>query len=535
MFTLDPALLSSLAHPCIGAFIGYLTNKVAIRMLFRPLRPWHVFGIRVPMTPGVIPSRRRELAANIGEMVGRHLLTSKDIGAAISEEPFQEHLALLAERKVRELFARDFGPLPELIPHRFRSYFQVGVKTLKYQVGEGVNNYLAGQAFEEKFTAAVADRLDELGQQEIETLLGAETRREIYLRIDELIRSILFSERAEAWLAGHLGESLRQAAARGATAGDLVPSQLVDLVRSLLRQHAGPLLQRMGAQLADPVLRAQIVTGILAGIDHFLDGLGPVGAMAKGFLEADTFEQKIGAYLEEKEEGLTAWLGNPEVGERMVAVLEESIDAFLRKRLDAVLADVDAQRLDGLCRECASQIMAACRSEGALTGLRAVLHLGLEHMFDGGRRTLADCAAQCFPDQEGRQQLRETIVREGLALLRSSVSERMVAAAVHAMIDALLTRPIGRLYDIVPHGVRQGLIEYIVLTTNRMLLQEVPGVVESLNLKRVVTDKVDSLNLLQLERLLLSIMEEQFKYINLFGALLGFLIGLVNLALAKLM
>jgi uncharacterized membrane protein YheB (UPF0754 family) len=45
----------------------------------------------------------------------------------------------------------------------------------------------------------------------------------------------------------------------------------------------------------------------------------------------------------------------------------------------------------------------------------------------------------------------------------------------------------------------------------------------------MVTEKVDSLDLLRLEGLLLSIMEEQFKYINLFGALLGFLIGFLNL------
>ena len=67
-----------------------------------------------------------------------------------------------------------------------------------------------------------------------------------------------------------------------------------------------------------------------------------------------------------------------------------------------------------------------------------------------------------------------------------------------------------------------------------MLLKEVPGLVESLNIRRVVADKVNSLDLLQLERLLLSIMEEQFKYINLFGALLGFLIGLVNLLILQL-
>ena len=51
----------------------------------------------------------------------------------------------------------------------------------------------------------------------------------------------------------------------------------------------------------------------------------------------------------------------------------------------------------------------------------------------------------------------------------------------------------------------------------------------SLNIRKIVTRKVDSLDLLRLEKLLMGIMEEQFKYINLFGALIGFLIGLLNL------
>ena len=46
------------APPLVGAFIGYLTNRIAIRMLFRPLRRWHVLGVPVPMTPGVIPGKR---------------------------------------------------------------------------------------------------------------------------------------------------------------------------------------------------------------------------------------------------------------------------------------------------------------------------------------------------------------------------------------------------------------------------------------------------------------------------------------------
>ena len=96
------------------------------------------------MTPGVIPSKRHELAENIGAMVGQHLLTSKDIGAAaISEEPFQEHLADLVDRRVREIMMRDLGPIGEEIPRRFKAYFKIGVKTLKYQLNDGVNRYLA--------------------------------------------------------------------------------------------------------------------------------------------------------------------------------------------------------------------------------------------------------------------------------------------------------------------------------------------------------------------------------------------------------
>ena len=45
----------------------------------------------------------------------------------------------------------------------------------------------------------------------------------------------------------------------------------------------------------------------------------------------------------------------------------------------------------------------------------------------------------------------------------------------------------------------------------------------------MVEDKVNQLDVLQVEGLLMGVMKEQFKYINLFGAILGFLIGLLNL------
>jgi len=106
------------APPLLGAFIGYLTNKVAIKMLFRPLTAKYLFGVRIPMTPGVIPSKRGDLAVNIGEMVGSHLLTSQEISKALEKPSFQKTLYELIESRGETLLQKDLGPVSEIIPEK---------------------------------------------------------------------------------------------------------------------------------------------------------------------------------------------------------------------------------------------------------------------------------------------------------------------------------------------------------------------------------------------------------------------------------
>jgi uncharacterized membrane protein YheB (UPF0754 family) len=61
--------------PIAGTIIGYVTNAIAIKMLFRPLREIRIFGVRLPFTPGILPRQRKRLAQSIGAMVERELLT----------------------------------------------------------------------------------------------------------------------------------------------------------------------------------------------------------------------------------------------------------------------------------------------------------------------------------------------------------------------------------------------------------------------------------------------------------------------------
>jgi uncharacterized membrane protein YheB (UPF0754 family) len=72
--------------PLVGGVIGYVTNWIAVKMLFRPLYPKYIGKWQLPFTPGIIPRRKDSLAKAIGQAVGSQLLTKEDIGAAFCGE-----------------------------------------------------------------------------------------------------------------------------------------------------------------------------------------------------------------------------------------------------------------------------------------------------------------------------------------------------------------------------------------------------------------------------------------------------------------
>lgn len=75
--------LHFLAGPLIGAVIGYGTNYIAVKMLFRPRRAIKLGRWQLPLTPGIIPKRKPQLAHAIGQAVGERLFTETDVKAAL--------------------------------------------------------------------------------------------------------------------------------------------------------------------------------------------------------------------------------------------------------------------------------------------------------------------------------------------------------------------------------------------------------------------------------------------------------------------
>ena len=68
---------SYIIAPMLGGVIGYITNDIAIRMLFRPHTAKYVFGIHIPFTPGIIPKEKGRIAEAIGGVISENLMNKE--------------------------------------------------------------------------------------------------------------------------------------------------------------------------------------------------------------------------------------------------------------------------------------------------------------------------------------------------------------------------------------------------------------------------------------------------------------------------
>ena len=105
-------MLDLILAPIIGALLGYSTNWLAIRMLFRPLTEKRLFGVKLPFTPGLIPKERYNISKKVSRTVVANVLTTEELVAAVRaidiESATDEMLSGLAksEMTVRDAVVR---------------------------------------------------------------------------------------------------------------------------------------------------------------------------------------------------------------------------------------------------------------------------------------------------------------------------------------------------------------------------------------------------------------------------------------------
>jgi uncharacterized membrane protein YheB (UPF0754 family) len=85
------------ALPFLSAFIGWITNFLAIKMLFNPKEVKNILGLKVQ---GIFPKRQKAFAEKLGALVANELLSLDDIQQKIGSESNQALMMETVSSKV---------------------------------------------------------------------------------------------------------------------------------------------------------------------------------------------------------------------------------------------------------------------------------------------------------------------------------------------------------------------------------------------------------------------------------------------------
>ncbi|MFO7814794.1 MAG: DUF445 family protein [Halanaerobiales bacterium] len=125
--------------PIIGAVIGYFTNFIAVKMLFRPLEPINIpiFNIKIQ---GLLPSRRDELAESIAESIESNLLSIDNIMDEFDDQMIKEELNYIVEDTIDKKIKKNFKyVMPRLLKDLSR---EILVEAIKREVDNNFEDWM---------------------------------------------------------------------------------------------------------------------------------------------------------------------------------------------------------------------------------------------------------------------------------------------------------------------------------------------------------------------------------------------------------
>ncbi|MDP0488544.1 MAG: DUF445 family protein [Fusobacterium sp. JB021] len=83
----------------VGSLIGWTTNYIAIKMLFRPYKEINLGLFKIQ---GLLPKRKHEIGQGIAEVVEKELLSLEDITSKISSEDIEEKIGELIDKVLKD-------------------------------------------------------------------------------------------------------------------------------------------------------------------------------------------------------------------------------------------------------------------------------------------------------------------------------------------------------------------------------------------------------------------------------------------------
>lgn len=163
----------------IGGLIGYITNVIAIKLIFRPINPIKIPIFNVEII-GMIPKRKLEIASNVAQVIEEQFFSFDDIIENVITEQDKQIIIDYIKVRVKLVLNEKLGLIPSSIRNLVQNYIseiiedeiRSGVDELSEELIIKANNRI-------NIKEIVENKINELDLYELETIILQIIKKEL--------------------------------------------------------------------------------------------------------------------------------------------------------------------------------------------------------------------------------------------------------------------------------------------------------------------------------------------------------------------
>jgi uncharacterized membrane protein YheB (UPF0754 family) len=496
----------------IGAIIGYITNWVAIKMLFRPHYEKRVFGFKMPFTPGLIPKEKSRISKSIGETVGNHLLTNEVIVNALNNDNIKMHLKNIIKEQITEL-SKTNKSINEVLQVKLgKCYAELRMRT-EHKISDYILNRFNDEGFIDDVSKFVTDKIIIGLSEKPDKLKAVLENDKFYVMFLNKFANEEDKEKLSSFIYRKLDGDLNKFINEDKSVEELIPLEVFAALKVYMFNERNSIANTLLSMLREQEVEIKIKEAIK---NNVLSGMNPLASM---FINVDSLYDKFLAAVD-------GYLGEEDNIVYIVSYLGEAASNFGKKTVGEVFSAVPQHSRQSIMNNISKSI-----AEKALS--KEVMGEGLKLITD----KIDDFQSYHQILIRISENYQDKITDYIRGVLKNTFKSSDISVEINKVIritlDDLLDNSISIAmpYD---NKVADEIYSIAERVYDKFINNEASSIINLINIPKVVEKQINSFDVDYAEKIILEIANKELSAITWLGALLGGILGILSPLLASI-
>lgn len=482
----------------IGAVIGYITNWLAIKMLFRPREAKYIFGMKLPFTPGLIPKEKSRIANKVGETVGTHLLNSDSLSKALKDDKIKSKFNEVAKEKINQVINSN-STLEESLKNTLGENYYALKGNMINNIAKTILESIQEEEFKNKLKFYIVDSIKERLNKNPEKIIDFINSN----KFREVIIKTLEEEKTRDIIGKALLKEVKTLEKEDLTIEEVIPENIKPYIEEYVKSQKDTLVDIIKNLLRDDEVSYKIKSAIN-------DNIPSIVSM---FLSGDVIYGKLVSLVDKS---LSEEENKEYICDAALAFVHES----MKKKVSDVINNVGEEKLEVISDALGDKISKKLNTEENIDSIISKLNCKISSF-----NSYEEIIKVLFNDYEN------ILIDNIDSMISQIVNNNQLSGEISKIIEKVFDKFLqNSLNDICynKQNLENSIMSILDNLYNDFVENKSAKVLEIMDISSIVEEQINAFEVDYAEEIIIGIANKELKAITWLGALLGGILGILS-------